>query len=281
MDIKKATGDTEQFEEEKLLDSIVSAGVDHSLAQEVIRMVTHDAYNLETTNRLHYATEQALLSHKAIASAARYNLKHAITKLGPTGYPFEEFIARLFQRFGYTTQTNQIIQGKCVTHEIDVLASRKEGDRMKHYMLECKHHHYHGAKTNIQVALYTYARFQDVVNAWCQDTHCDPEQHTPWIVTNTRVTKQAIEYAECVGMQVLAWHYPKKAGLGALIESQQLYPITVIPNLPSKTRQQLLRNKIVLLEDLQKYSIPHLERKTGLSLEEVSNLMNMAHAILE
>ena len=280
MKIKKTDGEVEQFEEEKLYDSIRNAGVEHSLAEEVLRMVTHDANNLQSTNHVHYATQQALLHHKDIAGAARYNLKHAISKLGPTGYPFEKFIARLFERYGYTTKTNQVLQGKCVTHEIDVLASRKEGDMMKHYMVECKHHHYQGAKTNIRVALYTHARFQDIVNNWCKDTECPVGQHTAWIVTNTRVTKQAIQYAECVGMRVLAWHYPKRASLNSMVESQHLYPVTVIPNMANDIRKQLLNNDIVVLEDLLEPTEKQLVKATGIAPEIITGLRETAKTIL-
>ena len=45
-------------------------------------------------------------------------------KLGPTGYPFEDFIAKLLQADGYETKVRQILKGECITHEIDVIAEK-------------------------------------------------------------------------------------------------------------------------------------------------------------
>ena len=35
--------------------------------------------------------------------------------------PFEAYLAELFEREGYKTKIDQIVQGKCVEHEVDVV----------------------------------------------------------------------------------------------------------------------------------------------------------------
>jgi Holliday junction resolvase-like predicted endonuclease len=56
--------------------------------------------------------------------------------LGPAGFFFEKYIAKLFQSEGYETLTNLLLQGKCVSHEVDVVV------RKNNYltMIECKFH---------------------------------------------------------------------------------------------------------------------------------------------
>src|SRR5205085_12654308 len=105
--------------------------------------------------------------------------------LGPTGYPFEDFIARILQSFGYSTKVRQFLMGKCVSHEIDIVAE-KSG---KSCMIEAKFHNNPGIRSEIHVALYTQARFQDVKLRNTLDS--------AWLVTNTKTTVDANTYALC------------------------------------------------------------------------------------
>jgi hypothetical protein len=274
--IKITTGAIEDFTEDKLYNSMRSAGVEHSLAQEVVRMVVHDNNNLASTDILHAATSQALVRKDALAAAARYNLKRAIIDLGPSGYPFEQYIAQIFEAYGYTTKTNQMIRGKCIMHETDVIAKRGN----EHYMIECKHHHYAGAKTNAKVALYVYARFLDIVDSWSKQEGTSKDNHRPWLVTNTRASSDAIAYAECVGMKVLAWHYPENAGLNHFIESKRLYPITVLPKLSARAKTALLKQDIILVKEFAAKSEPTLAKLTKLKVHQFSAAYRAAHELL-
>jgi hypothetical protein len=47
-------------------------------------------------------------------SAIKFNLKRAMERLGPTGFPFEKFVAKIFEFEGFEVKTNQIIPGACV-----------------------------------------------------------------------------------------------------------------------------------------------------------------------
>ena len=76
----------------------------------------------------------------------------------PAGFPFEQFVARVFEAEGYQTKTNQIVSGHCIDHEVDVVVNNKE----KHFMVECKYHNRQKLKSNVKVTLYIKARFDDV-----------------------------------------------------------------------------------------------------------------------
>ncbi|MEM2617124.1 MAG: hypothetical protein QXL64_06315, partial [Thermofilaceae archaeon] len=94
-----------------------------------------------------------------------------------------------------------------------------------------------------------------------------------WIVTNTKVTAEAAAYAECVGMRVIAWHYPEE-GLEVLIERYGLYPITVLSTLTERGRRALLAKGIVTLDDLARLSASQLAEATGSNLEQVQVILS-------
>ena len=72
----------------------------------------------------------------------------------------------------------------------------------KKYMIEAKFHNALGTRSDVHVSLYTKARFDDVSEKYNFDQ--------AWLVTNTKVTKDALDYALCVDMKVISWNYPEK-----------------------------------------------------------------------
>src|SRR5207245_2048481 len=136
--------------------------------------------------------------------------------LGPTGYPFEDYIAKIFQRQGYTTLIRQILPGNCVSHEIDVIAEKNTVIPTK-IMIEAKFHNQVGMRTNVHVPLYTKSRFEDI-----KIKHNFSEV---WLVTNTKATVDAIAYASCVGMKIMTWSYPEGESLRDLVEKFHMFPI--------------------------------------------------------
>lgn len=48
---------------------------------------------------------------------------------GPEGYPFEKYVARLLAKMGYAARTNIVARGRCISHELDVVAERG-GERL-------------------------------------------------------------------------------------------------------------------------------------------------------
>ena len=80
-------------------------------------------------------------------------------ELGPSGFPFEKFISKLFEVQKYSVQTGQFVKGKCVTHEIDVIA-RKENEIV---LAECKYRNTQGITVDVKTPLYIHSRFEDVL----------------------------------------------------------------------------------------------------------------------
>ena len=167
-------------------------------------------------------------------------------ELGPTGFPFEEFIAALFKAEGYQTHTNQVVQGRCINHEIDIIA--KKDNQL--FMMECKFHGTVGSICDVKHALYVHARFLDVEKIWVNKPGHEQKFHQGWLVTNTRLTKDAEKYGICVGMGLLSWNHPQENSLRERIDRSGLYPITCLTTLFKDEKQALLNKKIVLCQTI-------------------------------
>jgi hypothetical protein len=159
--------------------------------------------------------------------------------LGPSGYPFEVLVSDLLKLDNFKTEVGVVTQGKCVTHETDIIA-QKENDK---YFIECKYHNTPGYKTDIQVALYTYARFQDIENVQKQSN--PTLNNYPWLITNTKVTSEVFDYCLCVGLRVTTWTHPEGKGLQEMIIASGLHPVTLLYGIPRTDIKALLDRDIV------------------------------------
>lgn len=256
--VTKATGEIEEFSEEKLRNSIQRAGVPQQLQNQAIDHIkSRLTPNIKTSEIYQHIKE--FLTEKQPFAVAKFSLKQAIMDLGPTGYPFESFIAKILETKGYVTQIRQILQGKCITHEVDVVA-QKGSERV---MVEAKYHNMPGTKTNIHVALYIKARFDDLLDK--------NNLNQAWLVTNTKITQDAIAYSACMNMKVISWNYPEGEGLRDLIEQSGLTPITALSSLSNAQKQKLLQEDIVFSKELCR---PDLLKSLGLSKADEEKLLS-------
>jgi hypothetical protein len=177
-------------------------------------------------------------------------------RLGPTGFPFEKFVAKIFEFEGFEVKTNQIISGFCVSYEIDFVAKAlstfkaplsgaKKEDLV--YIGECKFRQEPGGRVDLKAALANYARFFDIEKGRFLDSKM---KYKSILVTNTKFTSEAIKYSECVGVELLGWKYPKGRGLEFLIEKNKLYPITILTSVTGQIAKELISQGIVLVKDV-------------------------------
>ncbi len=243
----KANGEREPFSEEKVLRSIERAGIPEDLRNTVLAHVKEKLVENITTTEIYRHILDCFDETNNLYSKAKYSLKQALMLLGPTGYPFEDYVARILEALGYKTEVRQLLMGGCVGHEVDVISEKNH----KRSMIEAKFHNNPGVRSDVQVALYTKARFEDLK----LKHHLDEA----WIVTNTKATTDAIAYANCVGMKVVSWSYPENQGLRELIEETKMHPVTVLTSLSLAQKRTLLKNHIVTcLEIKQKPSLLHV-----------------------
>src|SRR5688500_14401334 len=135
MIITKASGEQAPFSEEKLLRSLTRSGATAEVAEEVLKQVEAQLYPGSSTQKI-YQLAFRLLKKRSRRTAAHYTLKQAIMELGPSGFPFEQYVGELFRAQGFQVQVGSLVKGHCVTHEIDVIAQ----DDRHHHMVECKYH---------------------------------------------------------------------------------------------------------------------------------------------
>jgi hypothetical protein len=166
--------------------------------------------------------------------------------MGPTGYPFEHFISRIMELMGYSTQTGVVVEGNCVTHEVDVIATKN-----KHQVLvECKYGQGAGKIVSVKVPLYIHSRVQDIVKKRQKMNEFEGFTFEGCIATNTRFTTDAIDYATCNDLQLLAWDYPAGNGLKDIIDRERIYPLTVLSHLNRAQKQQLMEAGIVICQQI-------------------------------
>jgi hypothetical protein len=254
--VLKRSGEYEPFSEAKVRSSLQRAGADDDSIDLIVSRIRGELYNGISTREL-YRRVYDLLSQLERPTASRYDLKNAILQLGPTGFPFERFVAGLLRDLGYRVAVGQIIQGKCVEHEVDVVAWRGR----EHYMLEAKFHNQPGTKSDIQDALYTYARFLDVQETWADSDTDQGHLHRAWLVTNTKVTSQVRQYTKCVGMRVTSWNYPSNNGLREMVDKTGLHPVTLLQSLSRQEKARLVEEGVMFCRELLEAEIPFLSRK--------------------
>jgi hypothetical protein len=274
--IKKISGDLEPFSIQKLSRSLKNSGASDEEIEKIVDAVQPELYDGISSDLIYKKAFRILKKCNRIC-ASKYSLKRAIFELGPTGYPFERLVSALLIQKGYKTKIGEILHGECVTHEIDVLAE-KDGNT---YAIECKFHNNPTNVNNVKIPLYINSRFIDVQKVWNSSgktTHLKQG----WLITNTRFTKDALDYGKCVNLTLLSWDYPKNNGIKNNIDKYSLYPITTMTSLTKKEKIQLIEKDIILIKELSKNpeSLNQLtisKRRKTLVLTEVRKLCSLQH----
>ena len=243
--VKKSTEEIEPFSIQKLKQSLQSCGATKNEVNTIINQMQPSIYDGISSNEI-YKKAFSILKRINKISASRYSLKRALFDLGPTGYPFERLVGALLKEKGYKTKVSVILNGECITHEIDVLAEKERNV----YVIECKFHSDAKGSSNVKVPLYINSRFLDIQKPWNTNSNMGTHLKQGWLVTNTRFTSDAINYAKCVGLTLLSWNYPKNNGLKANIDTLALYPITALTTLTKKEKHHLIEKDVILVKEL-------------------------------
>ena len=243
--IIKSDGSREAFDVGKLKKSLSKAKASVDVTEKIAGHIAREIEDGMSTSAI-YRHAFELLHKFERPAAARYSLKRAIADLGPSGFPFEKFIAELFRARGFETLTDQIVDGKCSSHEMDVIMWNEN----KLLMAEAKFHNEIGIKSDLKVALYIKARFDDLKGQkfmFGRQRMLDEG----FLITNTNFTTRAISYSECAGVRLIGWNYPKVGNLHNLIEDEQLHPITCLTSLSPTEKRGLLEKGIVLCKSVR------------------------------
>lgn len=244
--VLKANGHLEPFDPLKLEMSLKKSKTDPKVISEIIEHISNEITEGTTTAQIY--KHAFFLLHKTQKNAAKsYSLRHAVMSLGPAGFHFEKYIAEIFRSQGYTAETNQIVEGGCVQHEVDVVA----WNEAKLIMTEAKFHNDQGQKTDLKVALYVKARFDDLLDSTHFYGNKRRKVTDSWLVTNTKFTSTAIDYGMCKGLTMIGWNFPGKGNLQDMIEDGDLAPVTVLTSIHKGELSLLLENNLVLCKQIR------------------------------
>lgn len=266
--ITKADGSHEPFDPNKLEQSLTRAGAPKDKRDRVISRILSELKDGMTTAEIYRHAFDVLKEEPTNSIAARYSIKKAVFDLGPSGFPFEQFLAAVLRAHGWQTQTGVTLQGRCAPHEVDVLA-QKDGKKIG---IEAKFHNDPGGKTDIKDALYVFARYEDLKKAPTESSRVDEG----WLVTNTRFTRNALRYGQCSNLTLIAWDYPKRKGLMGMIEEAGVHPLTSLTTLTDEEKRRLMENKVVLCKDI---TSAHLLEEYGVKPSRISSVLAEAKAL--
>lgn len=236
--VVKGDGTREEFQMHKLLGSLTHAGAEKDLAALIGKKINNQIQAGMSTTAIYREAFKLLRKEERLA-AAKYSMRRAILELGPTGFPFEDFIGELMRAKGYKTRTRVIVQGRCIEHEVDVVLDKDD----RTIGAELKFHNTPGFKTDLKTALYARARYWDI--QWgAEDRKEKAGIDEGWLITNTKFTGNAVDYANCSGIKLLGWSYPQGAGLSDLIQQTGVYPVTVLTTLSNTDKARLIQNGV-------------------------------------
>jgi len=267
----KATGEKEPFSREKVMRTCLRAGAERESAERIADEIASLVRDGMTTKHILKMALRLLAQTEEPHVVARYDLKGAIMRLGPAGFPFETFFSEILNEYGYSTKLRQILSGFCVSHEIDVVAE-KDGGRS---MIECKYRNSSGDYISVKEALYTYARFLDLNEG--KKERFD----SVWLVTNTKFSEDALRYGTCKGMKLIGWGYPKGGSLREMVESKGLYPITVLRTLDSASQRRFAAANIMMCKHATQLSLDELYEKTAVPKRKLAAILDEANQVCE
>ncbi len=268
--VTKEDGKKEEFSLKKFQQSLSKSKATPEQIEEVVQKIKEHLVPGIRTRDI-YKMASKMLKKQSPAHSARFCLKKAIMQLGPTGYPFERFVGALFSAKGYSTNVGVILQGACVTHEVDVVAFKG----IELVLVECKYHNQSGMNVDVKVPLYINSRFQDLL-----DNHIlkSPNtQYNGWIATNSRFSDDALSYGSCKGLNLLSWNYPNGNSLKDWVDQSGLYPITCMQGLTGGEKRFLLEQGLVLVSELKNNR--KVLKSSGVSDKRMDSILNEVHEL--
>jgi len=272
--IIKSTGEKEIFDYGKLENSLRRSGTSEELISEIVQEISNTGHDGMTTKEI-YQKAFSMLKKSHTPAAVRFSLKKAVAELGPTGFPFEKFVAEIFKARGYEAITGQIVKGKCVEHEVDVVAWKDD----ELIMAEAKFHTDFNLKSDLKIALYVKERFDDILGVKHNYGGKTRTLTEGWLVTNTKFSITAAEYGMCQSaFKLVGWNYPYDENLHYYIEKYNLIPVTALTSINKEEKKILIEAGHVLSKDL-------LDRKTFDDLnfdeEKINHIQNEVKNIID
>lgn len=274
MQVKKYSGELVEFDLRRLKGSLSKSGATPDVVDEVWEKMKPMVYDEISTRDL-YKMAFRLLKREADSFAARYSLKRALKDLGPAGYYFEQWVARLFNHADYQTLTGQHLAGNSVTHEIDVVAQKDD----ELLLVECKFRNTEDAKITVTTPMYFLSRVNDFEGRIFSFFGKDMPFTSGWLVTNAYMTTDSIDFSVYYRLNLLSWNYPEETSIKRRVDNAGLYPITCLTTINKAEKDILLKQGCILVKDIvgdpsQLDSLGCAPRKKRRIIQEATELVN-------
>lgn len=260
--VKKNSGEMQLFSEEKLKASLEFTGASEEDIQHIMNHLSAKIYDGITTRSIYNLAFKELRSISRPLSAY-YGTKRALLDMGPDGFLFEKYIARIMSRLGFSTKTGVWIEGRCISHEVDVVAESSS----KNILIECKFHNAHERHNDIKTALYVKARANDILEGKYGDKYDEF-----WLVSNTKFSDDAIRYSTCAGLHLWGSNFPPQDTLQDTIRDHGLDPITCLSSLKKGEKRMLLESDVFLTSEV--FDSPNLLRDIGLDKIRIDKVIS-------
>ena len=272
--VTKFDGRREPFRKEKVVRTCLRMHASPVQARSVADKVESKLYEGIRTNEILRMIFRYMKEYRPEIKH-EIDLKEAISLLRPKP-DFEQFVRLLLDAYGYQVEDAQLVNGKCVEHEIDGIA--RKGDETIY--VEVKHHFNHHVYTGVGVFLEAHATFEDLTDGYKLKNN-SINFTKAMIVCNTKFSDHAKKYAECMGINYIGWKAPEEKGLERMMEEKKLYPITFLKDLDRRTESKLGDAGIVLLRQLVEANLEKLHERTKISKNILKNLVRKAGEILK
>jgi hypothetical protein len=271
--VVKINGEREEFDKTKIFHTCKRTGVSDQVANKIADEVEAAIYDGITTKKI---LDMVLkkLKQEHPKHSQRYGLREAVAKLDPEEHEFEKYVSHLWEGHGYKTKWDQIVQGECIEHQIDVVAE-KDGKR---YLLECKHHTNPHRWCGLGTMLQVWAVIDDVRKGYEKDKANEGYENI-WLITNTKFSAHAVRYANAKGIILTGWNYPDGNDLRGMIDAKDMDPIDMI-DMPEPVRKKFSKAGIILLKDLLRLPFDELYGKTKIDRKTLRDIVYKAKEIL-
>lgn len=266
--VKKESGFQQDYRREKLVNSLRYTGATEEQIEDICNHIRKHLHEGITTRKIYNMAFQRLRKISRPLSAY-YGTKRALLDLGPDGFNFEKYTARLLNAIGFETTTNVIIGGACVDHEVDVIAQNPQ----EHILIECKFHSSHERRNDLKTALYIKARSLDIF-----DGPQGGKYDEFWLISNTSFSEDAIRYSTCAGLRLWGANFPPQNTLQDVIRDNGLDPVTCLSSLKKTEKRMLIESDILMAKDIR--DNPEVLKSIGLETVRIKRVLNEINHIL-
>lgn len=261
----KADGSQVSFDRERVIRTCMRVGVSRQDAEKIAVKVRQETRNGDTTRQVYKRILRHLKQLHPVHQA-KYKLREAISLIEP--HLFEVYAMRVLEAQGYACKWNVLVKGSSVEHQVDLIA-QKDGIQ---FLVECKHHRNFHRDCGLGKVLQVQARLEDIQDGFSARKN-KYDFSAAWMITNTKFSAHAIQYATAKKIKLTGWDYQKKQSLREFVTDVSLHPITVVQTNQNKSQlfrlmeagiltvADFLKNKKTVLRMISNFEYKALSKK--------------------